>query len=64
VGNVTSRVIANLLDLFTVTKESIILPVLSFSLKVIEKYIGFKRSQNEFGGQWAMAMFIEPEFRN
>ncbi len=53
------RVIANLLDLFTVTKESIILPVPSFSLKVIEKYIGFKRTQDEFGGQWAMAIFIE-----
>lgn len=56
---VATRVIANLLDLFTVTKESIILPVPSFSLKVIEQYIGFKRSQTEFGGQWAMAMFVE-----
>ena len=28
-------------------------------MKVIEKYIGFKRSQSEFGGQWAMATFIE-----
>jgi predicted RecB family nuclease len=53
------RVKANLLDLLTVAKNSIVLPVPSFSLKVIEKYIGFKRSQSEFGGQWAMAMFIE-----
>jgi predicted RecB family nuclease len=59
VGGVASRVIANLLDLFTVTKESIILPVPSFSLKVIEQFIGFKRIQSEFGGQWAMATFIE-----
>jgi predicted RecB family nuclease len=50
---------ANLLDLLTVAKNSIVLPVPSFSLKVIEQYIGFKRSQSEFGGQWAMAMFIE-----
>jgi predicted RecB family nuclease len=28
-------------------------------LKIIEQYIGFKRSQSEFGGQWAMATFIE-----
>ena len=40
-------------------KNSIVIPVPSFSLKVIEKYIGFKRSQSEFGGQWAMATFIE-----
>ena len=46
-------------DLLTVAKNSIVIPVPSFSLKVIEKYIGFKRSQDEFGGQWAMAMFIE-----
>ena len=56
---VADRVKANLLDLLTVAKNSIVLPVPSFSLKVIEKYIGFKRSQSEFGGQWAMATFIE-----
>jgi predicted RecB family nuclease len=56
---IADRVKANLLDLPTVARNSIVLPVPSFSLKVIEKYIGFKRSQSEFGGQWAMAMFIE-----
>jgi len=54
-----ARVIANLLDLLTITENSIILPVPSFGLKVIEKYIGYKRKQTEYGGQWAMAMFIE-----
>jgi|SRR6266850_777272 len=54
-----ARVVANLLNLFTITKESIILPVPSFSLKVIEQYVGYKRKQAEYGGQWAMAMFIE-----
>jgi predicted RecB family nuclease len=56
---IADRVKTNLLDLLTVARNSIILPVPSFSLKVIEKYIGFERSQSEFGGQWAMAMFIE-----
>jgi predicted RecB family nuclease len=56
---IADRVKTNLLDLLTVAKNSIVLPVPSYSLKVIEKYIGFKRSQSEFGGQWAMAMFIE-----
>jgi predicted RecB family nuclease len=59
VDGTAARVIANLLDLFTITKESIILPVPSFSLKVIEQYVGYKRKQAEYGGQWAMAMFIE-----
>lgn len=56
---IADRVKANLLDLLTVAKNSVILPVPSFSLKVIEQYIGFKRSQTEFGGQWAMAMFVQ-----
>jgi len=59
VDGVATRVLRNLLDLFKITKESIILPVPSFSLKVIEQYVGFERKQTEYGGQWAMAMFIE-----
>ena len=56
---IAERVKSNLLNLLSVANNSIVLPVPSFSLKVIEQYIGFKRSQSEFGGQWAMAMFIE-----
>jgi predicted RecB family nuclease len=56
---IAARVMANLLDLLKVTRESIILPVPSFSLKVIEQYVGYTRKQAEYGGQWAMAMFIE-----
>lgn len=54
-----ARIIANLLDLFTVAKNSIVLPIPSFSLKVVEKYVGYKRTQEEYGGDWAMATFIE-----
>lgn len=54
-----ARVLNNLLDLFTIAKDSIILPLPSFSLKVVEKYVGFKRTQAEYGGDWAMATFIE-----
>jgi len=59
VDGVAARVKANLLDLLTITKKSVILPVPSFSLKVIEQYVGFERKQEQYGGQWAMAMFIE-----
>ena len=50
---------ANLLDLLTVARDSVVLPVPSFSLKVIEKYVGFKRTQTRYGGDWSMALFIE-----
>lgn len=59
VGGIASRVTRNLLDLLTVARESVVLPLPSFSLKVVEDYVGFKRKEAEYGGAWAMATFIE-----
>jgi len=59
VNGIAARVKVNLLDLLTVARDSVVLPVPSFSLKVIEKYVGYKRTQAEFGGQWSMAQYIE-----
>ena len=56
---IAARVGANLLDLLTVTRDSVVLPLPSFSLKVVEDYIGFERKEAEYGGSWAMATFIE-----
>jgi len=56
---VAARVQANLLDLLTVTRDSVVLPLPSFSLKVVEDYVGFERTEAEYGGAWAMATFIE-----
>ena len=58
-GGIASRVGANLLDLLTVTRESVVLPLPSLSLKVVEDYVGFERNEAEYGGAWAMATFIE-----
>lgn len=56
---IAARVQANLLDLLTITRDSLVLPLPSFSLKVVEDYVGFERKQAEYGGAWAMATFIE-----
>jgi predicted RecB family nuclease len=56
---VAARVQANLLDLLTVTRDSVVLPLSSFSLKVVEDYVGFERKEAEYGGSWAMATFVE-----
>ena len=48
----------NLLDLLPITREAVALPLPSYSLKVVEEYVGFKRKQEEYGGDWAMAQFI------
>ncbi len=53
------RVLRNLLDLLPVTREAVVLPLPSLSLKVIEDYVGFQRKGEEYGGTWAMATFIE-----
>lgn len=57
--NVAARVKQNLVDLLPITKNSIALPLPSYSLKCIEQYIGFVRTQDEYGGDWAMAKYIE-----
>jgi predicted RecB family nuclease len=44
-NGIAARVKANLLDLLPVTKNSIALPLPSYSLKVVEGYVGFKRTQ-------------------
>lgn len=56
---IAARVEANLLDLLTVTRDSVVLPLPSLSLKVVEDYVGFVRKEAEYGGAWAMATFIE-----
>src|SRR5271168_767574 len=56
---IATRVQANLLDLLTVTRDSVVLPLSSFSLKVVEDYVGYERKEAEYGGAWAMATFIE-----
>jgi uncharacterized protein len=58
-GGIAARVGANLLDLLTVARDSVVLPLPSFSLKVVEDYVGFERKEVEYGGAWAMATFIE-----
>src|SRR3990172_6043249 len=55
---IAQRVLANCLDLLEVTKESLILPVYSYGLKMVEKYVKFKRTMEEFGGEWSMAQYI------
>jgi predicted RecB family nuclease len=58
-GGIAARVKSNLLDLLPITQQSTALPLPSYSLKVVEEYIGYKRTQDEYGGEWAMAKYIE-----
>ena len=56
---IAARVLKNLLDLLPITRDAVALPLYSYSLKVVERYVKFKRRQEAYGGDWAMAKFIE-----
>ncbi|GIV04158.1 MAG: hypothetical protein KatS3mg015_2988 [Fimbriimonadales bacterium] len=56
---IAARVRQNLVDLLPITQKALVLPLPSYSLKVIEKYIGFQRKIPEANGEWAMAKYIE-----
>ena len=53
------RVLANCVDLLPIVRNAIVLPVPSYSLKVVEPYVGFRRTLDEYGGDWSMARYIE-----
>lgn len=56
---IAAAVRENLFDLLPAMQKSVALPLPSYSLKVIEKFVGFKRTRAEFGGEWSMAKYIE-----
>jgi predicted RecB family nuclease len=58
-NGVAERVLRNLLDLLPIARESVVLPLFSYSLKEVERYVGFRRTQDEYGGLWSMAKYIE-----
>jgi predicted RecB family nuclease len=54
-----AQVLSNLVDLLGVVRAGLTLPVRSYSLKVVEDYVGFRRSQTEFGGDWSITIWQE-----
>lgn len=56
---IAARVRTNLVDLLPITQASVALPLPSYSLKVVEKHVGFVRQLPDTGGDWAMARYIE-----
>jgi predicted RecB family nuclease len=57
-GGTAARVLRACFDLLPVVRDSLALPVPSYSLKVIEGLAGFKRSMEEYGGDWSIGRYI------
>jgi len=56
---IAGRVDRNLVDLFPIVKDCVVLPSPTYGLKAVEEYTGFTRKLNEADGQWAMATYIK-----
>jgi predicted RecB family nuclease len=54
-----SRILEQLVNLLDVVRESVIFPLPSLSLKVVEKHVRFTRRLSETGGAWAICRYIE-----
>src|ERR1700693_3642196 len=53
------HLLGQLVNLFDVVRESVVFPLPSLSLKVIEKHVGFTRKLSETDGAWAICRYIE-----
>ena len=54
---VATRVLEQCVDLHALLRQSVYLPVHSYGLKEVERYLGFTRSQSKYGGDWSIAAF-------
>ncbi|MED5579249.1 MAG: TM0106 family RecB-like putative nuclease [Nitrospinota bacterium] len=61
---IAERIKNNLLDLYPIAVNSIAIPREAYKLKVIEQHIGFKRTLEEYGGDWAIAKYFEAKENN
>ncbi len=57
--DIGSRVLGNCVDLLRITRDALVLPEYSYSLKVVERRTGFKRTMEEFGGDWSIVQYIK-----
>ena len=51
------RIRENLVDLLPMTQRSFALPDPSYTLKLVERRAGYKRTMDEFGGNWAIVNY-------
>jgi predicted RecB family nuclease len=56
---VARRIKKNLLDFWSLLKASVLIPLPSYSLKVIEQYVGFDRPDKETGGYWSVVNYLK-----
>jgi len=53
------RIEKNLIDFWALLKASVLIPLPSYSLKVIEEYVGFDRPDKDTGGYWSVVNYLK-----
>ena len=56
---VAAQLLTNLTDLLSITKSSYALPLPSYSLKVVDQYVGYRRTLTDANGAWSIAEYIK-----
>jgi predicted RecB family nuclease len=56
---VGARVLANRCDLLPITKKAVVLLEPSYSIKIVERHAGYRRTMDDYGGDWSMAQYIK-----
>ena len=56
---VAAQLLTNLTDLLSITKSSYALPLPSYSLKVVDQYVGYRRTLADANGAWSIAEYIK-----
>ena len=56
---VAAQVLTNLIDLLNLTRLSVAIPLPSYSLKVVDQYVGYRRTLVDANGAWSIVEYIK-----
>jgi predicted RecB family nuclease len=56
---VVQRRIVRAFRSYVLTQDCFALPISSYGLKSVEKYLGYKRTQTNFGGDWSISQYVD-----
>ena len=56
---IAHQILSNSTDVLRLLKDTVVLPLPSYSLKVVDEYVGYRRRLPEANGAWSMAKYVE-----
>ncbi|HVP18220.1 MAG TPA: TM0106 family RecB-like putative nuclease [Spirochaetia bacterium] len=55
---IAARVLKNCFDLLKAIRDAFALPVPSYGLKAVERFCGFRRTMEDYGGDWSIGRYL------